>query len=252
VVLRLETGDQSTTLVDRQFGSVQLAWSVYRRGAQLRRLVDSRTPAVPVIRQPPDPEWPERLASALRRQRRRTLVTAGALLGLVVALFAVIVVGESLDGEPPSTETTVETVDAGTTVTLPDGTTVGIAGGPELIEHYQPDLPYSYAVQVRMCGGEGGATLFRSFDFRLDVGEQPQTGFSGIAERAGPREGNLAEGECGTGWLLYHLAGPAPAAPVTLHYANPAGHRVTWRLPPPAGSPLSRPCPTAPTWEGCP
>jgi hypothetical protein len=262
VALRMDTGDQATTLVDRQLRSVQLVWDAHRRGQRLRELVDQRTPPVPLIREPPDPEWTERFAGALRKQRRQMWTGIGIIVGIFLALIVVIAVGESLDSDPdPRAEDTVETVDAGTTVTLDDGTTVGVAAGPELIEHYGPDLPYTYAVQVRMCGGEGrdaGGTMFAAGNYRLDAGEQGLRGFfGGVQERPGLREGLLADGECATGWLLYHLPEPTVPAPATLTYENVAGDSVTWRLPPPATSELSRPCPTVqpafePLWQGCP
>jgi hypothetical protein len=61
-------------------------------------------------------------------------------------------------------------------------------------------------------------------------------------------------------WLVAGRPEPDPVVggvtfgPVTLHYGNAAGDRVTWRLPAEAaGSPLSKPCPppTVP-WAGCP
>jgi hypothetical protein len=247
VALRVDAGDQSTTLVDRSLASLPLVWPVYRRGDRLRALVDRGVAHAPVIRVPPDPEWQQELAGKLRRQRRRSVVGLSALAGFLVVLFTLIWVGESLDDGPASADRTDETVDAGAEVTLPDGTTVNTAGSPELIEHYGPDLPYTYAVQVRMCGGEGRdgeGTFFSSNNFRLDVGEQRQTGFIGITERPGLREGYLRQGDCSTGWLLYHLAAAELTEPVTLHYASLAGDQVIWRMPPPGPSPLSKPSPS--------
>jgi hypothetical protein len=192
------------------------------------------------------------------------------LAGLaVVVLFSLLTAPESA----PVRTTPVRTTMAATEqVTLPNGTTLGAVGEPELIEHYDASSANLYAVQVRMCGGEDvvdgngfheARNYFGKEKFTLLFGEQSAQPRWPISERAEPRGDYLREGECAAGWVLFDLPEPVPTAPLTMRYTNIHGDDVRWRMPSdPPLSPLSRPCPEPQKtplgdiepvpWVGCP
>ncbi|MEQ4300634.1 hypothetical protein ABNF97_04445 [Plantactinospora sp. B6F1] len=251
IVLLVHTGDQATSLVDRQLSSVSLTWGAYRAGQHLRRMVDARTVGVPAIRRPPNPAWAAQVAGAIRKRRRDLAITATC--GGVIASVLVGALVASGANRPEPAPRVSRTVDPGTVVSLPNGTMVA-ADQPELIVNLNPETPYAYAVRVRMCGGStqepaGGEHLQRNyfgFDrFGLTVGEAAGTGFIGLPGRPIPHATSLDHHQCGTAWLAYRVGPPDPARETTLRYTNLAGDRVTWRMPAtPPRSTLSRPCPT--------
>ena len=275
VVLRLDTGDQSTTLIDQQGAAVQLVWGTYHHDEELHRLVDGQTAEVPVVRQRPDPEWPERLAEMLRKRRRRRTwgISAGAAAVVLVASLVTLAWMDSAH-----TRRTIVEIGSTATTTLPNGTRLSLVGSPELIEHYDSTIAYVYAVQIRMCGGSEDRNDFVHTRNRLEadfyelrVGDTTpplltiDTRYK-LRERPTPVDfRDLDPGECANSWVLYQLPGPnQDLSSTVLRYHN-TWDRVTWRLPSkPVTSPLSQPCPDPDSpefrlqasdrrfWQGCP
>lgn len=266
--LRMDTGAQATTLIDRDFRAVEVVWGVHRHATQARRAVDAATATLPAIRLPPDPTWPEQLARAHRRRRRGRLAVAGGVAA-VAAIFTLLAL-HPVHGDH---KTNVALGAAGT-ARLANGTSLAIAAGPEMIEHYGADVPYLYAVKVRACAGReqdgrdgGNLTARNYFDARYfalrfaDTTLPPSNAI--VPDRPQPYGVQLGDGECATGWLLFATPAAVAAGTTTLRFANYPGDQVTWSLPAkPARSPLSRPCPPSapiasrglgdPPWAGCP
>ncbi len=266
--LRLDTGAQATTLIDRDFRAVEVVWGVHRHATQARRAVDAATATVPAIGLPPDPTRPEQLARAHRRRRRGRLAVAGGVAA-VIAVFTLLAV-HPVHGD----HWTNVTLDATGTARLANGTSLAIAAGPEMIEHYWASVPYLYAVKVRACAGrehdgssgdsqQTARNYLDAEDFALDFAETTLLPSNVIVpDRPQPYGVQLGDGECATGWLLFATLAAAAGTP-TLSFTNYSGDQATWSLPAkPARSPLSRPCPPSasiasrgladPPWAGCP
>jgi hypothetical protein len=256
LLLRVDIGEQVTILIDRELRSVELVWETYRHATKARRAVDAATATLPVTVLPPDADLPARLADARRRRRRqqRVPVASLAVMAIVTSLLAL----HPLQGDHQS----AVTLGAAATARLPNGTTLAIVAGPEMIKYYAPD-PYLYALEVRVCGGRehddssGDAfpttrNYFYDQDFELSFDDMtlPPTNWI-VPARPRPAGVQLTDGECATGWLLFGTPAPTAATPPGLRYANHAGDQVTWSLPgTPALSPLSCPSPAPASTAG--
>jgi hypothetical protein len=230
VVLRVDSGDEVTTLVDADLGSIRLAWAAARGGRRLREAVAARTTTAPRIRRPPGPELGRWLAELHGRRRRARLRTAA------VAVSAALLVGVGTAVAVASRQRpVVAEVEAAETVRLANGTTLRVVGSPR-----PAATPNGYAVRVEMCGGgasrgTGGGdarNVLGPAKFALLEDGRPVGAPVPAPAGGGPPVPDvvLAPGECAGGWLTFAVPSGVLVAP-RLRYANLPGDRVSWRLP---------------------
>jgi hypothetical protein len=230
VVLRVDSGDEVTTLVDADLGSIRLAWAAVRGGRRLREAVAARTTTAPRIRRPPGPELGRWLAELHGRRRRARLRTAA------VAVSAALLVGVGTAVAVASRQRpVVAEVEAAETVRLANGTTLRVVGSPR-----PAATPNGYAVRVEMCGGgasrgTGGGdarNVLGPAKFALLEDGRPVGAPVPAPAGGGPPVPDvvLAPGECAGGWLTFAVPSRVLVAP-RLRYANLPGDRVSWRLP---------------------
>lgn len=232
VVVRIDSGNTWTTLIDRDNHRLTVAWPAYRRTAPLRSLVDAAAPPQVRVSWPESRQLTAALRSRLRNHRLRIILPLGFLL-LIVALLWL----------PSALKTyqqpVVTTVAVGTVVTLANGSTVQVSNleSRKTAYTHEPVL----LVDVRYCGG--GVTVDRNTSRtarnyvtweRFRGTGVRQIGLGAVPLRAGESpmgEAELAQGQCTGGKLGFVVVDPALSpSQRRIDYRNGSGDTIGWTL----------------------